>query len=57
MDPLINIDSVTVNVSVETTVNVTVDTELNTRTKIPALTIGLVILAVVSAVYLYWTNQ
>ena len=57
MDPLINIDSVTVNVSVETTVNVTVDTELNTRTKIPALTIGLVILAVVSAAYLYWTNQ
>ena len=57
MDPLINIDSVTVNVTVETTVEVTVDTELNTKQKIPALTIGLVLLAVVSAVYLYWTNQ
>jgi hypothetical protein len=57
MDPLIHIDEIHVEVTVETTVNVTVDTELNTKQKIPALTIGLVLLAVVSAVYLYWTNQ
>ena len=55
MDPLIHIDEIHVEVTVET--NVTVDTQLNTKQKIPALTIGLVILAVVSAVYLYWTNQ
>jgi hypothetical protein len=57
MDPLINIDSVTVNVSVETTVNVTVDTELITTRKIPALTIGLVVLAIAAAAYLYWVQK
>jgi hypothetical protein len=57
VDPLINIDSVTVNVSVVTTVNVTVDTELNTTRKIPALTIGLVVLAIAAAAYLYWVQK